>query len=478
MTAEAVRQHLLDPGELTPQMVEKTLAHAWSRQCDYVDVYLQYLQSESLTIENGIIKDASFNIEQGAGVRAIVGEKSGFAYSEELNPQQLMDAAHAARSIADGTRKVALPSPKPTSELVHYAPGNPLQDLSMDEKIALLHQADQAARAIGPEVSQVSASLSASYKVVLITSTDGVYQTDIRPLVRLGVSVVVERDGRREHATYGGGGRFGLLQLKRDDCAQAYAEKAAREALRNLDSVEAPSGVMPVVLGAGWPGVLLHEAVGHGLEGDAIRKGTSAFTNLMGSQVATSGVTVVDNGTLADRRGSLNVDDEGTPTQETTLIDNGRLCGFLYDRHNARLSGTQSTGNSRRESYAHQPMPRMTNTYMQPGPYDPQEIIASVDQGLYAVNFSGGQVDITSGKFVFSACEAYLIEKGKITQPVKGVTLIGDGPSVLWQVSMVGNDLELDSGVGTCGKDGQSVPVGVGQPTLRVDQLTVGGTAA
>lgn len=476
VTDGAVRRYLLDPGELTPKTLEQTLAHAWSRACDYADVYLQHSQHESLTIENGIVKDAAFTLEQGAGVRAALGEKTGFAYSEELSPDQLLEAARAARSIAHGNRQARLPQSSSTPPPAVYAYDNPLQDLGMEQKIALLREVDETARGLAPEVKKVTATLASAYEVILIASTEGVYQTDIRPLVRLSVSVIAERDGRREIGGHGGGGRYGYSRLLETGAPARFAQEAVRVALLNLESQEAPAGTMTVVLGHGWPGVLLHEAIGHGLEGDAIRKGTSAFTHLMGQRVASPEVTVVDNGTLPDRRGSLCMDDEGTPTQNTVLIEDGIIRGFLYDRLNARLCKTESTGNGRRESYAHQPMPRMTNTYMQAGTHSPEEILESVDHGLYAVGFNGGQVDITSGKFVFSASEAYLIKDGKIAHPVKGATLIGDGPSVLQRVSMVGDDLELDDGIGTCGKDGQQVPVGVGQPTLRVDELTVGGT--
>ncbi len=472
----AAQRYLLDPGELTPKVVENTLARVWSRACDYADVYLQHTQHETVTLEEGLVKDASFSLEQGAGVRAIAGEKSGFAYSEELSASQLLEAAHAARAIAQGNQTAHLPPTRTTVPPAICAYDNPLQEFDMQRKIELLREADRIARAASPEIVKVMATLASAYEVILVASTDGVYQTDIRPMVRLNVSVIAEREGRREMGSRGGGGRYGYSRLLQDGAVEKFAQEAAREAILNLESKAAPAGAMTVVLGSGWPGVLLHEAIGHGLEGDAIRKGTSAFTHMQGQRVASLGVTVVDNGTLPDRRGSLRMDDEGTPTSCTTLIEDGVLKGFMYDRHNARLHNTTSTGNGRRESYAHQPMPRMTNTYMQPGPYAPQEIIESVDSGLYAVGFNGGQVDITSGKFVFSASEAYRIEKGKITYPVKGATLIGDGPSVLRQVSMVGDDLALDAGVGVCGKDGQSVPVGVGQPTLRVDNLTVGGT--
>ncbi len=476
LTQNAAHQYLLEPGELTSQILYQTLGSAWSRACDYADIYLQYQQHEMLMLEDGRVRDAAFSLDQGAGVRVIAGEKTGFAYSDELNAMQLLEAARTARAIAHSDGELQLPHSKASSPPAVCAYDNPMADLDMDRKLEVLREVDRIACATAPEVRKVTATLASTYEVVLVASSDGVYQTDIRPLVRLSVGVLAERGDRREMGQAGGGGRYGYSRLLDEGAAENFAREAVRTALLNLESKEAPAGSMTVVLGCGWPGVLLHEAVGHGLEGDAIRKGTSAFTNLMGQRVASEGVTVVDNGTLLDRRGSLRIDDEGTPTQNTVLIEDGILRGFMYDRHNARLHQTESTGNGRRESYAHRPMPRMTNTYMQPGKYDPEEILASVDQGLYAVGFSGGQVDITSGKFVFSASEAYRIRDGKVAEPVKGATLIGDGPDVLRRVSMVGNDLKLDKGVGTCGKDGQQVPVGVGQPTLRVDGLTVGGT--
>ena len=476
LTQSAAQQYLLEPGELTPQILHQTLGKAWSKACDYADIYLQYEQREMLMLEDGRVHEAGFSLDQGAGVRVIAGEKTGFAYSDELNAAQLLEAAHTARAIAYSDGQLQLPHGKAESPPTICAYDNPLQELDMDRKLEVLREVDQVARAAAPEIKKVTATLTSTYEVILIASSDGVYQTDVRPLVRLSVGVLAERDGHREVGSAGGGGRYGYHRLIEEQAPGDFAREAVRVALLNLESEEAPAGSMTVVLGCGWPGVLLHEAVGHGLEGDAVRKQTSAFTNLMGQRVASPGVTVVDNGTLEGRRGSLRIDDEGTPTQNTVLIEDGILRGFMYDRHNARLHQTQSTGNGRRESYAHRPMPRMTNTYMQPGKYDPQEILASVDQGLYAVGFSGGQVDITSGKFVFSASEAYRIRDGKVAEPVKGATLIGDGPDVLRRVSMIGNDMRLDQGVGTCGKDGQQVPVGVGQPTLRVDGLTVGGT--
>ncbi|MDR3477601.1 MAG: metalloprotease TldD [Gammaproteobacteria bacterium] len=474
---DIARRDLLDPAGLTEQQLQRVLGSILGKSIDNADLYFQSVCSESWVLEDGIIKGGSYNIDRGVGVRAMSGEKTGFAYSDDIIMPALEQAAAAARSISkyDGTQAVSASKWTTGHEL--YLPVNPLLSLSENDKVALLQQVDAYARKQDPRVIQVSVSLAAEFETILIMASDGHLAADVRPLVRLNVSVVVEQNGRREHGYAGGGGRFDYRQLMDDDKALSYAAEAVRQALVNLEAVDAPAGTMPVVLGPGWPGVLLHEAVGHGLEGDFNRKGTSVFSGRMGEQVATSLCTVVDDGTLPNRRGSLNVDDEGTPTQCNVLIENGILRNYMQDKRNARLMGGQSTGNGRRESYAHIPMPRMTNTYMLPGKSTPEEIIASVKKGIYAVNFGGGQVDITSGKFVFSASEAYLIENGKITRPVKGATLIGNGPDVLTKVSMVGNDLQLDSGIGICGKDGQSVPVGVGQPTLRVDALTVGGTA-
>lgn len=475
-----VEQKLLFPEDLAIHDLEKILGQVASRQVDYADVYLQSYSSESWVLEDGIIKDANFNVSRGAGIRAVYGEKTGFAYSTDLALPALAGAAKAARGIAlqGGHQSVHALQQKTESRALLYSAVDPLMSLDSDAKVRLLQLLDAEARAQDPRVVQVIASLSASYETVLVAATDGTLAADIRPLMRVNVNVIVEENGRRETANAGGGGRFDYRSFLREDNAQAlfYAREAVRQAVVALSAEPAPVGMMPVVLGAGWPGVLLHEAIGHGLEGDFNRKGTSAFANRMGQQVASSLCTIVDDGTLKQRRGSLNVDDEGTPTSCTTLIENGILKGYLQDKLNARLMGMQPTGNGRRESYAHCPMPRMTNTYMLPGSHTREEIIASVKKGIYAVNFSGGQVDITSGKFVFSANEAYLIEDGKITRPVKGAMLIGNGPEVLTKVSMVGNDFALDEGVGVCGKDGQSVPVGVGQPTLKVDMLTVGGT--
>jgi TldD protein len=428
-------------------------------------------------LEDGIIKGGSYNIDRGVGVRAMSGDKTGFAYSDDILMPALEQAAAAARSISKhgGAQSVQAWQKPAGHEL--YQPVNPLLSLSENEKVALLQRVDACARQEDPRVIQVSVSLSAEYETILVMASDGHLAGDVRPLVRVNVSVVVEQNGRRENGYSGGGGRFDYKQLIANDQGLVYAKEAVRQALVNLEAVAAPAGTMTVVLGPGWPGVLLHEAVGHGLEGDFNRKGASLYSGKMGQQVTSPLCTIVDDGTLPNRRGSLNVDDEGTPTQCTTLIENGILKNYMQDKKNARLMGMESTGNGRRESYAHIPMPRMTNTYMLNGTSTHEEIISSVKKGIYAANFGGGQVDITSGKFVFSASEAYLIEDGKITRPVKGATLIGNGPDVLTKVSMVGNNLKLDSGIGICGKEGQSVPVGVGQPTLKVDALTVGGTA-
>ncbi len=471
-------QAILTPSELEEKHLDQVMGKLLSRQVDYADIYFQSSRLESWVLEDGIIKEGNFNIDQGAGLRAVSGEKTGFAYMDEIQLPSLLEAADTACAIARlGQNHIhKLPTNQFTEAL--YQPLDPLSSMDENSKIDLLKSLDAEARKQDPRVSQVIVSLAAVQDTVLIYSSNGDLNGDVRPLVRVNVNVVVEENGKREQGSSGGGARVALNYFTRDDTALEYAREAVRQALVNLEAVGAPAGTMPVVLGPGWPGVLLHEAVGHGLEGDFNRKGTSAFSNRMGEKVASPLCTVVDDGTLPDRRGSLNIDDEGIPTENTVLIENGVLKGYMQDTLNARLMKTRSTGNGRRESYAHLPMPRMTNTYMLPGESDPEEIIASVEKGLYAVNFGGGQVDITSGKFVFSASEAYLIENGKITHPVKGATLVGDGPEVMSQVSMVGNDLKLDKGVGVCGKEGQSVPVGVGQPTLKIDQLTVGGTEA
>ena len=471
------RQSLLEPAGIGEGELIRLIGQLMSGGVNYGDLYFQYSRHESWSLEEGKVKSGSHNIEQGVGVRAVAGEKTGFAYSDEIILPALLDAASAARAISlQGTAGRTPAAFHGAAGLKLYQPADPLASLADDAKVKLLERVEQEARAQDPRVKQVMASLAGVHEIILVVRSDGVMAGDVRPLVRLNVTVIVEQNGRRESGSHGGGGRFTYDYFLQQDQALAYAREAVRQALVNLEAVDAPAGTMPVVLGPGWPGILLHEAIGHGLEGDFNRKGTSAFAGRLGERVASEQCTVVDDGTLPSRRGSLNVDDEGTPTQKTVLIENGILKGYLQDTLNARLMGVAPTGNGRRESYAHLPMPRMTNTYMLAGNYDPEEVIASVDRGLYAVNFGGGQVDITSGKFVFSASEAYLIENGRITRPVKGATLIGNGPDVLQRVSMVGTDLQLDPGVGTCGKEGQSVPVGVGQPTLKIDGLTVGGT--
>jgi len=478
MTAaiDIARQHILEPSGLDDNKLGNVLSTLLGSAIDSGDLYFQISRHEGWSLEDGTVKGASYSIERGVGVRAMSGEKTGFAYSDDIVLPALMDASTAARAIARGSASGQLAAWSGNQGHALYLPDSPLESMSEQGKVDLLQQVDNEARRQDPRVTQVMVSLSGVHEVILVAASDGTLAADVRPLVRLNVGVIAEQNGRREQGSAGGGGRSGYAFFIDKDRALGYAREAVRQALLNLDAVDAPAGNMTVVLGPGWPGVLLHEAIGHGLEDDFNRKGTSAFSGRMGERVASPGVTVVDDGTLAGRRGSLNMDDEGTPTQCTTLIEDGILTGFIQDKLNARLMGVRSTGNGRRESYAHLPMPRMTNTYMLAGQHDPQEIIASVDKGFYAVNFGGGQVDITSGKFVFSTSEAYLIENGKLTHPVKGATLIGNGPDVLTRVSMVGNDLQLDEGVGTCGKEGQSVPVGVGQPTLRIDGLTVGGT--
>jgi TldD protein len=468
---------LLLPAQLSETQLENILGDILGHQIDYADLYFQSLELESWFLEDGVVKSGSFNLERGVGVRAVSGQKTGFAYSDEILLPSLQTAAKAAKSIANQGNDRSIKVNHSQVAPVLYSERSPFLNVAQADKIQLLKNIDQIARQIDSRVEQVTASLVGAHETILVMASDGTLAADIRPMLRLNVSVIVADQGRREQGVAGGGGRYHFNVLLDENQAEQQAREAVRQALVNLQAVAAPAGLMPVVLGPGWPGVLLHEAIGHGLEGDFNRKGSSAFSGRLGEQVASELCTIVDDGTLVNKRGSLTIDDEGTTSQCTTLIENGKLVNYMQDKLNARLMGMQPTGNGRRESYASAPLPRMTNTYMLPGESDPQEIIASVDKGLYAVNFGGGQVDITSGKFVFSASEAYLIENGKITQPVKGATLIGDGPSVLGKVSMVGNDLALDKGVGVCGKDGQSVPVGVGQPTLKVDELTVGGTA-
>ena len=475
---QSVSEHLLAPGNLTLDSLSSVLGEVAGPGIDAADLYFQSQISETWVLEDGIVKEGSFNLDQGVGVRAQSGEKTGFAYSNAISLDALTQAAQAARSISRAGqqgRVQTFVSPQVTQL---YAEGNPLDVMSRGEKVELLQRVDRATRALDPRIKQVTVSLAGVWDRILVAAHDGSLSADIRPLVRFNVSVIVEQNGRRERGGHGGGGRTDYRYFLEEDRAMGYAREALRQALVNLEAIPAPAGTLPVVMGAGWSGVLLHEAVGHGLEGDFNRKGSSAYSGKVGEKVASSLCTIVDDGTLAGRRGSLSVDDEGTLTQCTTLIENGVLKGYMQDKLNARLMGVAATGNGRRESYAHLPMPRMTNTYMLAGESDPEEIIRSVKKGIYCANLGGGQVDITSGKFVFSTSEAYLIEDGKITAPVKGATLIGNGPEAMSRVSMVGNDLALDSGVGTCGKDGQSVPVGVGQPTLKIDAITVGGTGA
>ena len=482
MIVNQVSERLLNPNNLSQKDLMHLLDMLSARQIDFGDLYFLSGYYESWSLEDRIIKSASFHRDQGVGVRAIVGEKTGFAYTDQLTLDRLEQSVSAANSITKQQTPVAVTPFKSADIVAKYQSINPINSFSQEQKVAILRQVDQLARSIDPRVIEVSASLTGSYEDILIAATDGTLCADIRPLVRLSVSVIVEQAGKREHGSSGGGGRFGYDYFLTknpqtgDSYVDSYTREAVRQALVALSAKDAPAGAMPVVLGAGWPGVLLHEAVGHGLEGDFNRKNTSVFSGKIGEQVTSTLCTIVDDGTIDNRRGSLSIDDEGTQSQKTVLIENGILKGYLFDKLNAKLMNAHSTGNGRRESYACLPMPRMTNTYMLPGDSTFDEIISSVDYGLYAPNFAGGQVDITSGKFVFSTSEAYLIEKGKITTPVKGATLIGSGIETMQQISMVGNDLQLDSGVGVCGKAGQSVPVGVGQPTLKVDNLTVGGT--
>ena len=473
--AEA-RRLLLEPAALDDDKLSRVLASIHTHEVDFADLYFQYSRMESWSLEEGIVKAGSFSIDRGVGIRAVQGDKQAFAYSDDITLHALNEAAVAARAIGrQGSSAVAALGHIGGARSL-YASHDPVASLPEEAKVALLERLEQMTRARDPRVTQVIASLAGEYEAILVARSDGLVAADVRPLVRVSLTVIVEEGGRREQGYSGGGGRFDYGYFS-DAVLETYAAQAVGQALLNLDARDAPAGTMTVVLGHGWPGILLHEAIGHGLEGDFNRKGTSAFSGRVGERVAAKGITVVDDGTIDRRRGSLNIDDEGNPTQRTVLIDDGVLRGYMQDRLNARLMNVTPTGNGRRESFAHLPMPRMTNTIMLAGSHDPAEIIASVDNGLYAVNFGGGQVDITSGKFVFSAAEAWKIENGKLAYPVKGATLIGNGPDALTRVSMVGNDLELDSGVGTCGKDGQSVPVGVGQPTLKIDGLTVGGTA-
>ena len=475
---DVARNVLLTPFGLDEALLVKTLGSMFTHRLDYADLYFQFTKSEGWSLEEGIVKTGSFSIDQGVGVRAVSGDRTAFSYSDEISERALVEAVAATRTIArQGAGKVKVASSiRPAGGRSLYLPNDPLSSLDATAKVQMLEKIERIARAKDPRVVQVMAGLAGEYDVVLVVRSDGVLAADVRPLVRVSITVIAEQNGRREMGSSGGGGRTSFDYFT-DELLEKYASEAVASALVNLEARPAPAGGMTVVLGPGWPGVLLHEAVGHGLEGDFNRKGSSAFSGRIGERVAARGVTVVDDGTLPDRRGSLNIDDEGNPTQCTTLIEDGILKGYIQDTMNARLMKMPVTGNARRESFAHLPMPRMTNTYMLAGDKDPGEILASVKNGLYAVNFGGGQVDITNGKFVFSASEAYMIEDGRITYPVKGATLIGNGPDVLNRVTMIGNDMRLDSGIGVCGKEGQSVPVGVGQPTMRIEGMTVGGTA-
>jgi len=473
---QIARAQLLEPAGLDDARLDRLMGRLSSNAIDLGELFFQHHRVESWNLEDGIVKDGSFSVDRGVGVRAVSGEKTGFAYAEDIQLSGLENATEAARSIARQGQERQVRAWQPVVAEPRYVPEDPIASLSDSEKVALLRAVDEEARHHDPRVKEVNVRLTASHETILVMATDGALAADVRPLVRLDVSVIVEQAGQRERGSAGGGGRHDLSVVADQVFAFELAREAVRMALVNLEADPAPAGPMTVVLGSGWPGVLLHEAVGHGLEGDFNRKGSSAFSNRVGEQVASRLCTVVDDGSLADRRGSLTVDDEGTPTGETVLIENGILKGYMQDKLNARLMNTQSSGNGRRQGYAHPTLPRMTNTFMRAGDHDPAEIIASVQRGIFAANFGGGQVDITSGRFVFSATEAYLIEDGKVTRPIRGATLIGNGPEVMNRISMVGNDLQLDHGVGVCGKEGQSVPVGVGQPTLKIDEVTVGGT--
>ncbi|CDS53679.1 TldD protein, part of proposed TldE/TldD proteolytic complex (PMID 12029038) [Polaromonas sp. CG9_12] len=469
---------LLSPFGLDEAALSRALGEITSYGVDDADLYFQYTRSEGWSLEEGIVKTGSFNIDQGVGVRAVSGEKTAFAYSDDISEASLLDAARTVRSISAASQsgRIKTPARKVATSRSLYRDLDPIATLDSTAKVELLGKVEKLAKAKDPRIVQVMAGLASEYDVVMVARADGTLAADVRPLVRLSVTVIAEQKGRREVGSGGGGGRFGLAYFD-DTQIGEYVDAAVNAALTNLEARPAPAGQMTVVLGSGWPGILLHEAIGHGLEGDFNRKGSSAFSGRIGERVAAKGVTVLDDGTIADRRGSLNVDDEGNVSQRNVLIEDGILKGYIQDSMNARLMNVKPTGNGRRESYAHVPMPRMTNTYMLGGDKAPEEIIASIKKGLYASNFAGGQVDITSGKFVFSASEAFWVENGKILYPVKGATIVGNGPDALTRVTMIGNDMKLDSGVGTCGKEGQSVPVGVGQPTLRIDGLTVGGTA-
>jgi TldD protein len=476
----SVERELLADSQIDRDLLDQTLNSIYQRKIDLSDLYFQSSFQESWMVEDGIVKEGSYKIERGVGVRAISGEKTGFAYSDDISPIALQKAADAAKGIANAKQNGRVLAFKNQTVKSVYEATDPLGSLAQEQKITLMHEIEAHARSVDKRVQQVIVSLSGVYEKILVAASDGTFATDIRPLVRLNCSVLVEDNGKRERGSAGGGARTDysyFFELENGKARYlAYAEEAVRQALVNVVAIESPAGMLPVVLGSGWPGVLLHEAVGHGLEGDFNRKGSSAFSGKIGEQVTSDLCTIVDDGTMANRRGSISIDDEGTPGQYNVLIEKGILKGYMQDKHNAKLMGVAPTGNGRRESYAHLPMPRMTNTYMLAGEHDPKDIIKSVKKGIYAPHFAGGQVDITSGKFVFTSSEAYLIENGEITSPIKGATLIGSGPEAMKNVSMVGNDLQLDAGVGVCGKDGQSVPVGVGQPTLKIDEMTIGGT--
>tara|TARA_B100000768_G_scaffold158304_1_gene156812 strand:- start:1028 stop:2461 length:1434 start_codon:yes stop_codon:yes gene_type:complete len=469
------KQFILNPGNISFSDLDRIMHKISKNNVDYADLYFQYSKNEFWSIEDGAVNNGTYSIDQGVGIRSVSGEKSAFTYSDDININALDEACKIVNAIKNQgqSNNIPLRTSKNSNQL--YSASNPLDSLDGLSKIKLLEKVEQVARSLDPRIKKVSASLAAQYEIILIKNFYGQLIEDVRPLIRLSISVIAEADGKREQGSAGGGGRYNLDYFT-DEILNKYASEAVKQALINLDAIAAPAGSMTVVLGSGWPGILLHEAIGHGLEGDFNRKGTSAFSNKMGTQVAAKGITVVDDGTIKNRRGSLNVDDEGNQTQNTKLIEDGKLVGYIQDSLNANLMNMEITGNARRESYAHLPMPRMTNTYMLNGKYHPEEIIKSVENGLYSSNFSGGQVDITNGKFVFAASEAWVIKNGKLTHPVKGATIIGNGPDILNKVSMVGNDMQLDSGVGTCGKEGQSVPVGVGQPTLKIDEIIVGGT--
>ena len=477
MTLELAQQQLLEPGAIDRQDIDRIIGHLASGAVDLGELYFQRRVREGWSLEDGSVKGGSWDVDQGVGVRAIAGTGTGFAYADAITLPALMSAADSARAIARAGQTGKLAVGQTVKAPARYSMDDPTRCGSSADRVELLRQIDAYVRSLDARVSQVSVSISSSHDIILVAASDGVLAGDVRPLVRLDIRVLMEEGSRREQGFSGGGGRYSLNELMQPEYWQSMAREAVRQGSINLIAEDAPAGFMTVVLGPGWPGVLLHEAIGHGLEGDFNRKGVSAFSDRIGERVASPGCTIVDDGTLADRRGSLTIDDEGTPSSCTTLIEDGRLVGYMQDKLNARLMGVEPTGNGRRESFAHLPMPRMTNTYMLPGQHDPEEILASVDDGIYAVNFNGGQVDITSGKFVFAASEAYRVKNGKVGAPIKGATLIGNGPDVLTRLGMIGNDLKLDTGVGVCGKEGQSVPVGVGQPTLRVDGLTVGGTA-